>query len=60
MASVFFAFSFASGGTGEQLRSYNDVLKKVLEWLAVAPSFTEVDHQKEAAAKAALGVKARE
>ena len=46
--------------SGQQLRSCSDVLKKVLEWLALADTLSHDDHRKEAVAvKVSLGMKPR-
>ena len=48
------------GKSGRQLRTCSDVMKKVLEWLALADTLSHDDHCKEAVAvKVSLGMKPR-
>ena len=45
---------------GEELRNYQDVMVKLLEWLALAPAMSTEEHAAEATEiKIALGLKPR-
>ena len=45
---------------GEELRNYQDVMVKLLEWLALAPAMSKEEHAAEATEiKIALGLKPR-
>ena len=45
---------------GEELRNYQDVMVKLLEWLALAPAMSKEEHDAEATEiKIALGLKPR-
>ena len=53
-------FVEAVSRNGEELRNYQDVMVKLLEWLALAPAMSKEEHAAEATEiKIALGLKPR-
>ena len=55
-----FMFVQTVSRNGEELRNYQDVMVKLLEWLALAPAMSKEEHAAEATEiKIALGLKPR-